>query len=193
MATPPYNLCVTRNSGFRTLAAAVVGLVVVVGFWWLRSPEATHVKVGQEAPDLDLPSLGAAHNTRLSSFRGHPVLLVMFMSGCHLCEAEMPDVERLNQRLLPRGLIVIGVSADEDRAALERFVQRHQVTFPVLQDPAGRALREAWGSWKLPETYLIDAGGKVAAAWPGSVKWTGDEVQDAIAKVLPPRSPGSPW
>jgi peroxiredoxin len=180
------------RSAVRALAAAAIGLLVVVGYWWLRSPESTQVKVGHEAPELELPSLGATHKTRLSSFRGHPVLLVMFMANCRLCEEEVPEIERLNRRMLPRGLIVIGVAADEDRTALQRFVEKHQVTFPVLLDPAGQALRQAWGSWKLPEAYLIDASGKVAAVWLGSVSWRGDAVGDAIAKVLPPRKPGSP-
>jgi peroxiredoxin len=183
----------TRDTALRALVAAVVGVAVVVGFWWLRSPETTKVKVGDPAPDLELRSLGATEKSRLSSFRGRPVLLVMFLSNCHLCDAEMPEIERLNRMLLPRGLLVVGVSADEDRAALQGFVQRHQVTFPVLEDPGGHALREAWGSWKLPEAYLIDASGKVAAVWLGSVNWSGDAVRDAILKVLPPRKPGSPW
>jgi peroxiredoxin len=184
---------IMRDTALRAVGAAVVGVAVVVGFWWLRSPEATKVKVGDPAPDLELRSLGATEKSRLSSFRGRPVLLVMFLSNCHLCDAEMPEIERLNRMLLPRGLLVVGVSADEDRAALQRFVQRHQVTFPVLEDPGGHALREAWGSWKLPEAYLIDASGKVAAIWLGSVNWSGDAVRDAIVKVLPPRKPGSPW
>ena len=182
-----------RETAVRSALAALVTLAVVVGFWWLRSPEATLVKVGQPAPDLELPSLGATSKTRLSSFRGKPVLLVMFMSSCHLCDEEMPEIERLHRRMLPRGLMVIGVSADTERAALERFVQRHQMTFPVLEDPAGPALRQAYGSWRLPEAYLIDASGKVAAVWLGSVRWSGRDVRDAITPLLPPRKPGSPW
>jgi peroxiredoxin len=182
-----------RETAVRSALAAAVTLAVVVGFWWVRSPEATLVKVGHQAPDLELPSLGATSKTRLSSFRGRPVLLVMFLSNCHLCDEEMPEIERLHRRLLPRGLMVIGVSADTERAALESFVQKHQMTFPVLQDPGGRALRQAYGSWRLPEAYLIDASGTVAAVWLGSVKWSGPEVKDTIARLLPPRKPGSPW
>jgi len=182
-----------RDAAVRSFLAVAIVVGVVLGFWWFRSPEATLVKVGQQAPDLELRSLGAVSKTRLSSFRGRPVLLVMFLSDCHLCEAEIPDIERLHRRLLPRGLAVIGVSADQERASLERFVQRHQVTFPVLQDPGGHALRQAYGSWQLPEAYLIDASGKVAAVWLGSVKWSGPDVRDAIARLLPPRRPGSPW
>lgn len=183
----------TREIAMRWGLAALVAAGVAVGIWWLRSPEATLVKVGHQAPDLELPSLGAMAKTRLSSFRGRPVLLVMFMSGCHICDAEMPALERLHRTLLPRGLVVLGVSADQTRADLQRFVQRHQVTFPVLEDPGGAALREVYGSWKLPEAYLIDASGKVAAVWLGSVQWNSVDVREAIARLLPPRKPGSPF
>ena len=182
-----------RETAVRSVLAALVTVAVVVGFWWLRSPEATLVKVGQQAPDLELHSLGATAKTRLSSFRGRPVLLVMFMSSCHICDAEMPALERMHRQWLPRGLMVIGVSADTARADLERFVQRHQITFPVLEDPGGAALRQAYGSWRLPEAYLIDASGKVAAAWLGSVQWNSVDVRDAITRLLPPRKPGSPY
>jgi peroxiredoxin len=182
-----------RETVMRWVLAVLVVAAVVVGYWWLRAPDATLVKVGQQAPDLELPSLGATSKTRLSSFRGRPVLLVMFMSNCHLCDDEMPEIERLHRRLLPRGLAVIGVSADTDRAALQRFAQRHQITFPVLEDPGASALRQAYGSWRLPEAYLIDATGTVAAVWLGSVKWSGPDVGDAITRLLPPRKPGSPW
>jgi peroxiredoxin len=182
-----------RETAVRSGLAALVVVAVVVGFWWLRSPEATLVKVGQPAPDLELQSLGATSKTHLSSFRGRPVLLVMFMSSCHICDADMPELERLHRQMLPRGLVVVGVSADTERAALQQFVQRHQVTFPVLEDPGGAALRQVYGSWRLPEAYLIDASGKVAAVWLGSVRWSGRDVRDAITPLLPPRKPGSPW
>src|SRR5687767_2340994 len=122
----------TRDTAVRSLLAAAIVVGVVVGFWWFRSPEATLVKVGHQAPDLELHSLGAVSKTRLSSFHGRPILLVMFLSDCHICEAEISEIERLHRRLLPRGLAVIGVSADQERPALEKFVQRHQITFPVL-------------------------------------------------------------
>jgi peroxiredoxin len=182
----------TRAAAVRFLVAVAVVAGVVIGYWWLRAPETTLVKVGHQAPDLELPSLGAQGKTRLSSFRGRPLLLVMFLSNCELCEAEVPAIERLHRRMLPRGLLVIGVSADQDRASLEAFVGRHQVTFPVLEDPGGLALRQAYGTWQLPEAYLIDASGKVAAVWLGSVKWSGQDVQDALSEVLPPPKHGSP-
>ena len=83
------------------------------------------------------------------------------------------------------------------RCAALRFALRASarvaMTFLVLEDPGGPALRQAYGSWKLPEAYLIDASGTVAAVWLGSVQWSGTEVQEAIQRVLPPKKPGSPF
>lgn len=181
-----------REGLLRSLAIAGITVGVVVGFWYARAPEATLVKVGQAAPELELPSLGGSGTTRLSAFRGHPVVLVMFLAGCHICEAETPEIERLHRAYLRRGLRVIGVSVDKERSTRERFVRRHGVTFIVLEDTNGQAVRAAYGSWKFPEAYLIDAAGKVDAIYLGSVDWRGSEVRDRILGLLPPEPEGAP-
>ena len=163
----------------------VVAAAVVLGYWYSRSPESTQVKVGQLAPELELYSIAANSPTRLSTFRGSPVLLVMFMSGCRICEAEIWDIERLHRKYLQKGLRVIGVSVDPDRATRKAFLERHGITFIVLEDDAGRAVRAAYGSWKMPEAYLIDGQGRVDAVYLGSADWLG-EVRERVEKLLPP-------
>jgi peroxiredoxin len=170
------------------VAGPVLGLVVtvalVLGYWYVRAPESTQVKVGQPAPELELYSIGAQRPTRLSTFRGSPVLLIMFMSGCRVCEAEIWDVERLHRRYLQKGLRVIGVSVDPDDATRKAFLERHQITFIVLADDNGQAVRAAYGSWKMPEAYLIDGEGRVDAVYLGSADWLGD-VRERVETLLP--------
>jgi peroxiredoxin len=176
-----------KKEGLLGGAIAVgVTLAVVIGYWWARSPETSFVKVGQAAPDLELPSLGGqGTKTRLSNYRGHPVLLVMFLSNCHTCDKEAWDIERLNREYLRRGLRVIGVALDKDASATADFVKSHQLTFIILQDIDGKAVGEAYRSWKMPEAYLIDAAGKVDAVYLGSVRWRSPEVRERIESVLP--------
>jgi len=169
----------------RGLVAAIVALAVVVGYWYFRSPDSTHIKAGMQAPDLELPSGDGGGKARLSSFRGRPVLLVMFMSSCHICQAEMPQIERVHREFAREGLQVLGVSVDTDEAARERFLRDHGITFGILQDPNGVAVGQAYGSYKMPEAYLIDANGRVDAVYPGSVDWRSHEVRDRIRRLLP--------
>jgi peroxiredoxin len=81
---------------------------------------------------------------------------------------------------------VIGVALDKDASATADFVKSHQLTFIILQDIDGKAVGEAYRSWKMPEAYLIDAAGKVDAVYLGSVRWRSPEVRERIESVLPP-------
>jgi peroxiredoxin len=167
------------------LAATAVTLAVVVGFWWLRSPEATRIKAGDMAPELTLQALGGESAVTLSDYRGRPVLLVMFLSDCKICDFEAPEIERLNREFLRRGLLVVGIGVDAERAKLREFVRRHEITFIVLEDPNGAGVKQAFGSWKFPETYLLDASGRVDAVYLGSVNWRSPDLRERIRRLLP--------
>jgi peroxiredoxin len=176
--------------GVAALLAGAAAALVVVGFWYFRSPESTKIKVGMAAPDLELPSVASGGvATRISNFRGRPVLLVMYMAGCEICEREIGSLERLHREFLQKGLVVLGVAVDADAAAREAFIRRHQLTFIVLEDPSGRAVREAYGSWKMPEAYLIDATGTVDAVYLGSVDWRAPELRERVERLLPAKPP----
>ena len=175
-----------RSKALKPLVAAGLALLVIVGFWYFRSPESTMIKAGMMAPELELPSGPSGAKARLSSFRGRPVLLVFFMSNCHICDTELPQVDRLHREFWRKGLVVLGVSVDNDYAARERFLREKQITFGILQDPNGEAVRQAYGSYQMPEAYLIDAQGKVDHVYIGSVKWRAPEVRERIEKLLPP-------
>src|SRR5512143_1710561 len=158
------------------LVAAVIGILVILGYWYLRSPESTMVEAGMMAPELELPANVYGTKARLSSFRGRPVLLVFYMATCELCQAEIPVIERLFREFRTRGFMVLGVSVDSDYATRERFVQEQQITFPILQDPNGDAVRKAYGSYKMPEAYLIDPQGRVDSVYLGQVRQRRSEV-----------------
>jgi len=168
----------------KPLIGAAAALVVIFGFWYYKSPESTKVKVGMMAPDLELPMRGSSGATRLSTFRGHPILLAMFMSTCHTCVDEVPHLERLHREFRAQGLVVLGVDVDAEYVARESFLRNAEVTFGVFVDPNGRAVREAYGSWKMPEAYLIDATGRVDAVYLGSVNWRSPEIRDRVRKLL---------
>lgn len=168
------------------LLAALITLLTVLGYWYFRSPEATLVGVGDIAPELELSSLGASGTTRLSQFRGRPVLLTMFMSKCRICASEIRNIERLHRANVQKGLIVLGVSVDPDRETLRRFVKEKELTFFVLEDFGGKTVKQIYGSWKMPEHYLIDREGRVAQVLLGSVNWRSPEVLASITDLLPP-------
>jgi peroxiredoxin len=175
----------------RILPQAAIAVAVVVAVAYLGSREATKVEPGDRAPDLELPSLGGASVSRLSDYRGRPILLLMFHSAAPFTQQETPDLERLNRSLMRRGLMVIGVDVDTDPVARDAFIRRNVVTFLVLLDPGAEAVRKAYEARRFPQRYLIDAGGTVRQVWLGPVDWTSREVREQIEAVLPRSGPPS--
>jgi peroxiredoxin len=181
----------------RRLAPILVGLLlaaaIVVGYRFLRAPEASLVKVGDHAPELELAPLDMRLKTSLSGYlKQGPVLLVMFFSDCSICQQELPEIELIHRRYVPRNLMVLGVGVDRDASKLRAFLDVNEVSFTVLHDPDGQVLRRTWGSYKFPEAYLIDSQGIVRQVWLGRVNWRRPEVREAIRAVLAPEPGASP-
>ncbi len=166
------------------LLGALTALAVILGVWYLNAPESSQVRVGMTAPELELVTETGA-SQRLSSWRGHPVLLVFFMSDCEICQEDIPQLELVNREFRARGLVVLGVNVDAEFTAYKSFIVKNQLTFGMYRDPGAVRIQQSFGSYRLPEAYLIDPMGQVAAVWLGKVQWRSEDVRDRIVGLLP--------
>jgi len=166
------------------LAALALAVVIILAFAYLRAPEATRVRVGQQAPELDLLSYGVPYKSKLSSFRGHPVLLVFFNADCPNCLRQMRLIDLVYRRDRAKGLAVLGVSTDTDRERLRGFLATGEITFLILEDPGGKQMEATYSPRHLPEAYLIDPHGRVDAVFQGWINWRSPEITEQIQKYF---------
>ena len=68
-----------------------------------------------------------------------PVLVDFWATWCGPCIAELPNVLAAYEKYHDQGFEVVGISLDEDRDALEKFVQSEEIPWPILHDKAARA------------------------------------------------------
>ncbi|MGH7483165.1 MAG: TlpA family protein disulfide reductase [Longimicrobiales bacterium] len=166
-------------------AAAVIALAALVALGWAQRGRYTPVDVGDEIPSYTAPML-SGERIGLDSFRGRVVLLNVWATWCAPCRFEMPALQRLHERLGPRGLEVVAVSVDQaagNRALVERFVEAHELTFTVLLDPEGR-VRRRFAVAGLPTTFVIDRTGTVRERVLGGREWDRGEVARRIEALL---------
>lgn len=116
------------------------------------------------APDaeLTLPILGRAGTEDLADLRGKVVVVNVFASWCVPCAAEASVLEQAQKQLAPRDATVLGVTYLDAPPDSERFVNAHGISYPVVRDVDGNLTR-AFGATGVPETYVINRQGKVAA------------------------------
>jgi cytochrome c biogenesis protein CcmG, thiol:disulfide interchange protein DsbE len=114
------------------------------------------------AHDAALPALDGGAGRTLASFRGEGYVVVnFFASWCGPCADEAPLLDRLQRRLAGRGTVV-GVAWNDATGDTRRFVRAHAVRYPVLRDVDGSFAR-AYGVTGVPETFVLDARGRVVA------------------------------
>jgi peroxiredoxin len=115
--------------------------------------------IGHAAPDFALPA-AIGNNVRLSEYRGQPVIVSFWSSRCGLCARQLAALDRYYGTYRSSGLIVLGVSVDDDAQHAQDYAHAHVMAFPLLLDSA-KAVSRAFGIERLPSTVLIDRGGVV--------------------------------
>lgn len=102
----------------------------------------------------------------LRGLRGHAVVLNFWASWCAPCREEAPVLGRLARDYRSRGLLVVGVDTQDLEAPARAFLAQYGVTYLNLRDPDGSVGR-LFGTTGVPETFFIDAAGRIQGKFPG--------------------------
>jgi cytochrome c biogenesis protein CcmG/thiol:disulfide interchange protein DsbE len=135
------------------------------------------------APDSRslLPGLGSTPNLTLSSLLGKVVVVNLFASWCQPCQAEATILERTQKQLAGKDATVLGVTYRDTTNDAEQFVRQEHIDYPVVRDVSGGFAR-AYGANGIPETFVIDRSGRVAAI--RRFQLAGNWLQQTVARVL---------
>lgn len=139
----------------------------------------------EESPSLRDVDLGlqaqGGKPARLGPYLGAKLTLVnLWATWCGPCREEMPRLSRLHEREAPNGLQVVGVSLDEDHAAVQRFLKQRPVKYPVLF--GGKATTDKLGELPaLPATLVLSKDGKVDRVLFGALD---DETEKGVVEEL---------
>jgi cytochrome c biogenesis protein CcmG/thiol:disulfide interchange protein DsbE len=81
-----------------------------------------------------------------------------------------------------KGVTVLAVSVDADEGSYHRFLKDHGVNLLSVRD-GDMKTNNMYGTFKFPETYIIDRNGVVRRKFIGAVDWMEPEVIDFLGKM----------
>ena len=134
--------------------AILLGAVLLAA---LPGVGAAAIKVGDAFPDLAAYKL---EGKLPDSLKDKVVMIDFWASWCEPCKDSFPAMEDIHKRYGPKGLVVIAINVDENRADMEEFLKKNRATFTLVRD-ASQKLVEKAGIATMPGSFLIDREGKV--------------------------------
>ena len=136
--------------------------------------------VGTSAPDFTVQD--SDRKVSLDEFRGKIVVLNFWATWCPPCLDEMPSLVHMQQRMKNKGVEVLAISVDADEGAYQEFLKSYKVDLLTVRDPAQKS-NNLYGTFKFPETYIIDRQGVLRRKFVGPIDWGQSEIVDYLARL----------
>jgi thiol-disulfide isomerase/thioredoxin len=142
--------------------------------------------------------VGRPFAARLTRLDGSPLVLPADLLGkvvvvdfwatwCPPCVAAAPKMKDLYAKYRGQGLEIVGISLDQDRAALEQFIRQQEL--PWIQTFSGQAwtdpTAQIYGVDAIPSVWVVGRDGKVI-----SEDAEGAKLEAVIQKALEAPNPG---
>ena len=166
----------------RIIQAAIA--VCLAGLAWVVA--ATYrekvVVPGDSAPGFTVTT-DDGRTLSPTSFGGKLLVVHFWATWCPPCVTEMPSLDAFQRQYASAGVVVLGISVDENAQAYRSFLQRMKVSFATARDPEA-GIASSYGTWQYPETYIVDREGKVLEKVISNADWMDPERQSSIRRML---------
>jgi peroxiredoxin len=159
----------TRLSRRAFVGSTLATTAAICAMPWRAQAAVKAVKERKPAADFTLPDADGA-SVHLAALKGRVVLLNFWATWCGPCKVEMPWFMDFQNTHKDRGFTVVGVSMDDDGwTSVKPYAAKLKLNYKVVI--GDDKLSQAYGTIDtLPETFIIDRQGRIAAEHSGLVE-----------------------
>lgn len=159
-----------------SIAALLAALVFVIY-------DGMHERVvvqGDSAPSFSVVADSGA-TVSVPNFGGKVLVLNFWATWCPPCVQETPSLSQFAEQFKDKGVVVLALSVDRDEKAYHAFLNKYKPAFLTARDFKVHA---DYGTFIYPETYIIDARGKVQAKIPEGADWNDPRLTQLVSSLL---------
>ncbi len=164
------------------LKGGIVILLAGLVFVLYTSMHERIVTVGDQAPAFAVKADNGRTITA-ADFGGKLLVLNFWATWCQPCVEEVPSLDQFAKDMAGSGVVVLGISMDTNPQKYRAFLDRTHVSFMTARDPDAK-ISASYGTFKYPESYIIDTKGKVVQKIIGATNWTDGSMVEAVKSFL---------
>ena len=120
----------------------------------------------------------------LTEQKGKVVLVDFWATWCGPCRAAIPQLVRIYNTYKDQGLVVLGISLDQEKDALPKFIKDYNITYPILYDD--QQVAKAYDVQGIPTLVIFDKKGKITFREVGfsdeNIATLEQKIKDALAQ-----------
>jgi thiol-disulfide isomerase/thioredoxin len=161
--------------------AAILGTVLTLALCCPPAP-ARALDAGARQPEIGLTDMRGSR-VDLASLKGKVVIIDFWASWCAPCKEEMPVLERLYKKYKSKGLVIVGVSVDQDVANVRSFLKQLPVSFPIVHDGEHK-VADRFKPPRMPSSYVVDRKGIVRYVHGGFRSEDAQKLETEVVSLL---------
>lgn len=162
----------------------ILALVLAASGCYNTKPEG----INKPAPDFTVKD--SDRSVTLSQLRGKIVVLNFWATWCPPCIDEMPSLVQLQKKFRGTDITVLAVSVDDDPDAYHKFLKDHGIDLLTVREGGARTdtgvispVTNMYGTFRIPESYVIDRNGMIRRKFVGPVDWSQTEISEYLSRL----------
>ncbi len=180
----------TKKPNLRIILFIPIAIIAIAVFVMIQNKNPSEInlstpstKEGPVAPNFTLKDLNGRTDS-LSDHKGKVVLVNIWATWCPPCVAETPSIDKLYKMLKDDNFVLMAISIDENgKKAVESFMKKKNLSFPVLLDPDGR-IASLYGTTGVPESFIVGKDGIIDNHIIGAIDWTSPKVIEHLHELM---------
>jgi len=137
--------------------------MLVVAAALVSSAVIANLSAGTKAPNFTLQTLDGKTFILENCFKkpAKVVVLDIWATWCPPCRAEIPFIIKMQKKYATKGVMIVGVAIDEQKATVSAFVKKMGINYTICPDANGQTISGKYQVQGIPATYVIDKKGVI--------------------------------
>jgi len=162
---------------FRSILIIFILIIIII-----YSDVKSNLREGMQIPDFKIYTMKDEIVTK-NDIIGKTVLINFWATWCPPCVEELPLFMKMQQKYKGKDVILMLVNVGEKKEDIESFLRENKLSIDVYRDP-DKEVSKTFGTYKYPETYIIDRNGILKKKIIGSITWVEGEIWGYLDKVI---------